>query len=158
MTDFDITKLVRATLDETELTDPAEIASKLAHEVPARERVAVIEFLLTSYVRSQFYRYAPTSSGGNRSAKVAAIRAAAPGWLRRRVCVGPETYAMLGECGDAELAYLEEARLAKAAQIAAAAEWYANLRAALKRHRAARVDQLPADVLAEFDGAGDVAA
>lgn len=148
----DLYQQVRAVLDETDLTDPHEIAAKVADQLPAKELRQAVRELLAAYVRTQFARltprgYDPTSTY---SAKRAAIAAAAPDWLRRRVCVAPGRFALLGECGYDALHYAEQTRRDHAARVEAAADWFHELAEAVKSHKVPRVDALPPAVLAHF--------
>jgi hypothetical protein len=153
MTDFDISAAVRNILDETDLTDPGDIAAKVAEQIPARQLREVVAYLLRSHVRVEFHRYPPPPtttkpSPANRSAKVTAIREAAPGWLRRRVHVGDSEYMVLADCTYDNLLYLQQERMTKATQLAAAADWYGRAAELVKQHHARCLGALPATALA----------
>jgi hypothetical protein len=165
MTDFDLRTAVRAVIDETDLTDPGDIAAKVAEQIPAKILRAVVVSLLRDYVRVVFHSYPPMRGGENHSrpkpvaspsAKVSAIRRAAPGWLLRRVHVG-DSYLMLSDCGYDHLAYLAQARHAKAAQTTAAAEWYERAAAAVRDAKVSTLGQLPADALDRLGEIGQAA-
>lgn len=153
MSDFDIRATVRAVMDETDLTSPEEIAAKVAESVPQRELRRVLATVLREYVRVEIGRARMTTSRPepevkpSRSAKVTAIRGAAPRWLRERVFVGDSTWLLLGECTYDNLKFLESERQVNAARSAAAAERYGRLAGLVKRHKVSRVADLPRRVL-----------
>jgi hypothetical protein len=150
MTDFDLRRSIRAIVEETDLASPEEITEKLAGQIPARDLRAVVTVLLRDYVRVELSRLRMGAHGGdnpdattNRSAKVAAIRAAAPRWLRDRVFVGGSEWKLLGDCTADNLSYLQQERRDNAARSLAAAEFFASLEKLVRRHKVARVSDLP---------------
>ena len=170
MSAYDIRAAVRAVIDETDLTDPGDIADKVAEQIPAKALRVVVTALLRDYVRVTFHSYPPlrqaavlpgTKAKGapaKVSAKVSAIRQAAPGWLLRRVYVGDSAYLMLAECGYDQLLYLATSRRAKAAQTAAAADWYERAADAVKRANVSTLGQLPTAALDALGGEIEAAA
>lgn len=164
MSDFDIRKAVHAVMAETDLTSPEEIAAKVAEDVPAKALRAVLARVLRTYVRIELgISRMPTmhvpdpanpvsspnirTPGSARSAKVRAIREAAPGWLRDRVYIGNHIWKMIGDCTYENLRYLESERVDNAERSRAAAARYGRLADLVKKHKAARVADLPAHVL-----------
>jgi len=149
MTDFDLRRSIRAIVEETDLASPEEITEKLAGQIPARDLRAVVTVLLRDYVRVELSRLRMRTGSDspdattNRSAKVAAIRAAAPRWLRDRVFVGGSEWKLLGDCTADNLAYLQQERRDNAARSLAAAEFFASLEKLVRRHKVARVSDLP---------------
>lgn len=155
MTDFDIRKAVHAVMDETDLTSPEEIAAKVAESVPAKDLRRVLATVLRDYVRVEIGRErmtGPPAPNSNRSAKVTAIRDAAPRWLRERVFVGGSAWLLLADCSYENLKFLESERLENAARSAAAAERYGRLADLVKRHKVSRVADLPRRVLDAEEG------
>lgn len=160
--DFDVRAAVRAVMAETDLAEPSDIAAKVAESIPAKQLRAVVAVVLRDYVRIQlhegrratdFAALADVSPAGvkpNASAKVRAIRDAAPRWLRDRVFIGVG-WTLLGECTYENLRYLESERRDNAAASTAAAEYYARLAELVRRHNVACVADLPLHVLAESD-------
>lgn len=160
---FSIRSAVRAVIDDTDLASPEEIAAKVAESIPAKELRAVVAVVLRDYVRIQLHQgrlstsfvspsdVKPSDVKPNGSAKVRAIRDAAPRWLRDRVYIGAAGWTLLGECTYENLLYLESERLDNAAASTAAAQRYARLAALVKRYKVARVADLPKRVLAESD-------
>lgn len=92
-----------------------------------------------------------------RSAKVAAIRAAAPKWLSERLNTGtePGDYKRIGDCTFEDLMFAVEQRREQVVRTAAAADWYERLAELVRTHGVELVRDLPESVLA---GAGGAAA
>jgi hypothetical protein len=148
MTDFSLRALVRNVLDETDLTSPDEIAEKVAASIPKEQLRAVLALTLRDFVRIEMTRSRSAGQNdekqprpANRSAKVSAIRDAAPKWMRERVYVGT-TWKLLAECTYDNLMFLVADRSALAAQNQAAAERYQKIADAVKRARVACVADL----------------
>jgi hypothetical protein len=149
MTDFSLRALVRNVLDETDLTSPDEIAEKVAASIPKDQLRAVLAMTLRDFVRVEMTRVRSAGQNddkaqprpANRSAKVTAIRDAAPKWMRERVYVGT-TWKLLAECTYDNLMFLVADRSALAAQNSAAADRYQKIADAVKRARVACVADL----------------
>jgi hypothetical protein len=90
-----------------------------------------------------------------RSAKVAAIRAAAPKWLEDRYCVGggDDDWKFLGDCGFTDLMFAAGQRREQAARTSAVAERLEGLAELVRTHGVERVRDLPASVLDSVGGA-----
>lgn len=149
MSDFDLRKAIRTVLDETDLSSPEEVAQKVAESIPANRRLAVLAMALRDTVRIEMSRIRndpPPSLKGNASAKVRAIREAAPKWLRDRVYVGTG-WTLFGDCSYEEVLYLRTERLENAARSHAKGEHYGRVAAEMKRCRVTRVADLPRRVL-----------
>lgn len=161
MSAYDIRAAVKAVIDETDLTSPEEIAAKVAEMVPGRDLRPTLATVLRDFVRIELGRarsgaYQPTAQVPpdrltNRSAKVSAIRDAAPRWLRERVYTGESGWLLLGDCSYDHLKYLQSERLENAARSAAAADRYGRLADLVKRHKVSRVSDLPRRVLDASD-------
>jgi len=97
----------------------------------------------------------PPARQSARSAKVAAIRAAAPKWLEDRYCVGSgdDDWKFLGDCGFADLMFAATQRREQAARTSAAAERLEGLAELVRSHGVDRVRDLPEAVLASVGGA-----
>jgi hypothetical protein len=157
MAEYDIRKAVKAVMDGSDLASPEEIATKVAEGVPPRNLRSVLATVLRVYVRVELGRermatsprQAPEAKApvkANRSAKVAAIREAAPRWLRDRVFVGTQ-WLLLGDCSYVHLKFLESERTANASRSAAAAARYGHLAELVKQYHVSRVADLPRAVL-----------
>lgn len=152
MTSYDIRAAIRTMIDETDLTAPEDIAARVVQEVPEDQLRAVLAMVLREYIRVELGRQRMAPQPGptpapTRSAKVSAIRAAGPKWLRDRVFVGNSTWLMLGECGYEQLRYLESERRTNAARSVAAADRYARLAELVETYNVPRVADLPVEVL-----------
>lgn len=97
----------------------------------------------------------PAAGRPVRSAKVAAIRAAAPKWLEDRYCVGAGDgdWKFLGDCGFADLMFAAGQRREQAARTSAVAGRLEGLAELVRVHGVERVRDLPVSVLAEVGGA-----
>jgi hypothetical protein len=90
-----------------------------------------------------------------RSAKVAAIRDAAPKWLRDRLNTGgdPREWKRVGDCTFSDLMFAAAQRREQAARTSAAAERLEALAELLRAHKVELVRDLPQSVLVEMGGA-----
>src|SRR5262249_54237544 len=134
------------------LISPEDIAARVAKAWPANRLRSAFAYILRDFVRIEMGRGRNHDSAlrPTGSAKVRAIRAEAPKWLRDRVYVGTG-WTLLGQCGYEELLYLESERLDNAAKSNAAAKRYRRLADELKRHKVGKVADLPNKaVLAAF--------
>jgi len=164
---YDLRADIKTVLDSTSLTDPGEIADKVAESVPARALRAAFRVTLRAYVRQVMAERRTfsdpnfqTSSSGHplndahdprvaagRSFKVRAIR---DGWqkqLDNRVHVGNSEWKFLGDCTYDNLYALAGEREKHAAKNEAWARYYRSLAALLTEHDVERVRDLPAEVL-----------
>lgn len=159
MSDFDLRGTVRAILDETDLAAPEEIAEKVIGAIPKDAIPSVLRMLLREWVHVELSRArmkapestAPSSAKPNRSAKVQAIRDAAPGWLRDRVWIGGGAYALVGDCTYENLQFLQADREQSAARHLASADAFARLAGLVRKHKVPRVGDLPKRVLDGFE-------
>lgn len=171
---FNLTELVRKVMDETDIADPGALAAKVAEQIPARQRVAALHQALPNFVRVTIGRsrgpHAHTNNGHGpaggpagrtqaaRSAKVTAIRNAAPVWkraLRERIHVGNRRWAMVGKCSYEELMYAVTERRRIAAQIGDSADRYEKVALALVEYGVETPEQLPESVLADLFPSND---
>lgn len=141
-------------LDTSDLTDFAEIAAKVAENVPAKELRTALGECLVSYVRmtcSQRRMANPILHTGQQSArspKVAAIRDAHAAWLRELIAVdGGQKF--LGECTYMDLMFAAEKRRKHAAETAAQARRFEEIAALLQEHAVETVAELPPSALLE---------
>ncbi len=160
MSDFSLRKAARRVLDETDLTAPEDIADKVLAMLPAEEKEAVLRFLMISWVSNEVTRRAEFTGARKfdrdgkrtaaRSAKVSAIRAAAPKWLRDRVYVGGGRRILLADCSYENLMYLQADRYESAEKFTAVGDKFGQLASLVLQHGVERVADLPAAVLSEF--------
>lgn len=164
MNDFDLRATVRAILDETDLTSPEEVTDKVIGTIPKEAVQSVLWMLLRDWVHVEFSRQrmksvannfngtrpgpAPSSSG---SAKVRAIRDAAPKWLRDRIWMGGVSYGLMADLTYDNLQFLQADREQSAARHLASADAFARLAVLVKKYKVARVGDLPLKVLAAFE-------
>lgn len=152
MTTFDLRAAVRHVLDTTDLADPRDIATKVAENVPANQRIYALTTALDPYVREAIQRrrnsnpIIGSASPRTGSSKVAAIQAYARA-LRDQVHVGAGAWKPLGDCTYDDLMFAAEERREHARQNAAAAERYQTLADLVRDEGAARVADLPVEVL-----------
>lgn len=161
MSTFDIRAAVREVIDTTDLTDPGDIALKVAENVPSKHLREVLAAVLRDFVRIEFHAYdrrrpsaEPTTERhprGPRSAKVGAIRAWAR-LLRKPVAVEANVWKQFGECTLDDLGFLAEDRRRNAAESVAAAERFDKYSAAMAEYGVATVADLPDDVIASIEG------
>ena len=161
MSGFDLRHVLHQVLDETDLASPDEITDKVVGFIPQSAVQPVLRMLLRDWIRSEMSRYrmkAPPPEveqarpiRSARSVKVQAIRAAAPQWLRDRVCVGSGVWSLMQDLTYENLQYLHAARQETAAKHMASAAAFEALGALVKKHRVARVGDLPARVLEAFE-------
>jgi len=161
---YDLRAEIRNVLDTTDLTDPGDIADKVAKSIPAKALRDVVRMMLRSYVRqvnNERRTYSPPnfSTGGQRrsdaqvniaagrSAKVQAIRDGWQAQLDNRVHVGQSEWKFLGDCTYDNLYALAAERETHAAKNASWARYYRSLAGLLTEHGVETVRDLPATVL-----------
>lgn len=175
MTDFDLRKATHAVMDETDLSSPDEVADKVMAMIPTGRVRAILRQLLRDWVRVEFGRRrmaspspirsaspspAPSLNGrkpkqtANPSAKVRAIREAAPRWLRDRVFVGNHNYKLVQDCTLLDVQFLRAATKERIGREQSTERKWAWAEAEMVRHRVARLGDLPVTVL---DGWRDAA-
>jgi hypothetical protein len=171
---FDIRTAIREVLDQTDITDPGDIAEKVAAEVPQDELRPVLTLVLRDFVRieiglgrarhraeatpeSETPRLEPEATGRrakqpfNPSTKVEGIRQTAPRWLHDRVSVGDAGWKLTADCTYEDLKTLQLQRLKNAARSQAIAKWYGRLADLVRENQVDRVGDLPTDVLIAFE-------
>jgi hypothetical protein len=156
MTDYDLRASIRVVMDETDLASPDEIATKVAAGIPRDQLRAVLVLTLKAFVHAEMTRIRPRLRGAGLdspaadSAKVRAIREAAPRWMRERVFVGTD-WRLLSDCTYENLLFLVQDRMTHAAQNQAAADRYQRIADAVKRHKVSRVADLPKTALTRLE-------
>lgn len=153
---YNLHDAVASVLDTTNLTEPAEIAAKVAENVPSRELRRVVGELLPAYVREvnrHRRNLGLTSENANqsaRSSKVAAFRAIGRAWLRNRIQV-ESGWKLLADCSYEDLMWAAENRRQIAAQNFAKAEEYEALAQHVQAHGVDRLADLPDAALDELE-------
>lgn len=172
-TAFSLRQLIREVAESTTLADPAEIASEVAGRVPDEHVREAFTEMLRGYVRQVLTdeRTFPSlpqpretedktrpkgSRPGNRSRKVAGIRAAWAKVLTERVHVGPAPtdWKLFGDCDADDLDFMAGEREQIAEQNHTKAEHYRKVRKLLVEHSADTVRGLPEKVLDDAFGGG----
>jgi hypothetical protein len=168
---YDLRADIKAVLSDSSLTDPGEIADKVAESIPTRALRSALRVTLRSYVRqvmAEGRTYSPpnfTASSSRsqvdtqalhaagRSSKVRAIR---DGWQRaldNRVHVGDSQWKLLGDCTYTDRYALAAEREKHAAKNQAWAHHYHSLAGLLTEYDVETVRDLPAQVLMPAIGA-----
>lgn len=156
MSDFDIRAAIRNVVEESNLSDPGDIAAKVIDQIPGRDLRAVLTVVLREYVRTQLHSFErwrapdPEPVKANRSAKVAAVRAWAR-MLRKPVAVEDNIWKQFGDCGVEDLLFLAEDRRRNAAESIAAAERFEKYVAAVEESGVDTVAELPDAVIASIE-------
>jgi len=161
---YDLRADIKAILSGTSLTDPGDVADKVAESVPVKALRAALRVTLRAYVRQIMAEErtlsAPNFGSGqaerdNQGHPAAAGfswkgRAIRDGWQRQldaRVHVGDSAWKFLGDCTYDDLQALSAEREKHAQKNAAWARHYRFLASLLTEHDAATVRDLPAEVL-----------
>lgn len=148
--------LISSVLAETDITDPREVAAKVAAMIPPQQVEQILVDALVADVRTVMgarrnaaleNALAPRPANPARSAKVSGIRDWWSEMLAARVHVGGGQWVTLGDCGDDELAFAEAERRADAERELRRADMYTQLRKLLRKHKARTVAALPVDVV-----------
>lgn len=156
---YDLRKVVREFLDETDLTDFREMGAELARRIPSKDlRSALATALpdLLSTVNQQRRMSNPIISGTSgpvRSPKVAGIAAMHAAALRALVHVGGGANKHLGDCTYEDLMFAAAERREQARRNAAKADQYEALANRLRASGFTRVADLPAADVAELGAA-----
>lgn len=159
---YELRKIVCQVLDTTSITDPAEVALKVAEVVPAKELRAALAEALAHYVATvnqQRRMGNPILRGEEpskpvRSQKVAGIAAWHAAALADRVSVAGGGWKVLGDCTYEDLMFNAEMRRDLARRNAVKADQYEALARRLVVLGVETVAQLP---VSEFDGLGAAA-
>lgn len=158
MTVYDVREAIRAVVEDSDLTDPGDIAAKVVEQIPSRDLRPVLALVLREYVRTQLHSFerwrtrleGEESQRPNRSAKREAIRA----WarvLRKPVAVEDNVWKQFGECTVEDLRFLAVDRRQNAAESIAAAERFEKYTAAVDECGVEVVADLPDDVIASIE-------
>lgn len=155
---FDLTGMIRQILEETDLSEPADIARELVTRIPPEALRVTLETVLPAYVRNRIAAERAVTTPANakrlmvRSSKVGGVQE----WWRRalddRVSVHGD-YKRLGDCTRLDLQFLAENLREKAEALTSKAKRYEALRDRLPADRPeAKVSDLPVPVLREWIG------
>lgn len=146
----ELSGLVRAVAADYPEADPRELARHLAKETPPRQ---VMDFYVEALVpivrhalideRSAAMSNALSPRPSGRSAKLAEIRDWWAEMLAARVHVGESRWMCLGDCGVDELQFCVAERMWTVERIEAQIAQYDRLLTLLRKHKAARVRDLP---------------
>jgi hypothetical protein len=155
-----IDELFHKTREETDLSDPTEIAEMVDKQLTARERRELFPLLLRRYIVGKLTRERTSGQGGDdtqsRTAgrhptvgkRVKAIRETA--WakeLRVSEFVGNGLWIPLADCGPTELDFIAANRRRDAARYTARAERYAKLAEALRKAHKNKLSDFSEDPL-----------
>jgi hypothetical protein len=157
MTDFDLRAAVIVVLDTTPLTEPADIATKVAKNVPAKQLRAALTAALVSYVATvnQQRRMDNPLLGGSQSGRSSKVAGIADWWtaaMRDRVHVDGGQ-KMLGDCTFADLMFAAAERRQQARWNEAKADQYEALAKKLREHDVECVSGLPRSAVDEWGNA-----
>lgn len=172
---YDLRASVKQVLDGSSLNSPAEIAAKVAEDVPSHALRACLRLTLAAYaaqiIREDRNYASPnfqtpasqTALGSQNDVAGGAPSAARRSWgaryrdawqrsLTSRVHVGDSQWKQLGDCTYADLEAIAAERNRNAEKNAAAARYYNGLRALLTEHAVDTVRDLPTEVLMDALG------
>jgi hypothetical protein len=157
MTDFSLKAEIKKVIDETDLTDPRDLAAKVAENIPVKLRLDALKQALPELVRVELTRarMSPPPMLPNRSSKVTAIREDWRRHLRDRVHVGRSEWVMLADCSAEHFRSAAEERRAFAAANLAAAARYELYAVACEEHGVDRFADLPESVQAALLGGAE---
>lgn len=169
MTAYDLRAEVRSVLDDGSLRSPAEIATKIAGDIPSRALRDVVRATLPGFV-AQMVRehrtYSPPnfrSGHGSHDTHTASAAAGRSWWrdgvrdgwprqLQNRLHVGGGEWTFLGDCTYENLKFIAAERETNADRNRAWARYYRNLAALLTDHDVKVVRDLPPEVLMDVLG------
>lgn len=156
---FDLTGMIRQILEETDLSEPADIARELVTRIPPEALRDTLETVLPAYVRNRIAAERAVTSPMAaqrmmvRSAKVGGVQE----WWRKalddRVSVRGD-YKRLGDCTRLDLTFLAENLRERAEAMVSKAARYEALRDRVEalRREDAKVSDLPVSVLRDWIG------
>jgi hypothetical protein len=175
MNEFSLRHLTREVLRGTTMTDPSDIAREINRRIADDDCRTALRQALRGYVREEITRLRrhpgpeetePISNvtlfvSGNapaaqkpaaarppaRSVKVAGIRDWWSAKLRELTHVGESEWRRLGDCSFEDLMFAAAERHEHAARNAARAAWYEQLAETVQAAGAARVRDLPSEIL-----------
>lgn len=139
--------IIRAILDETDLTTPEAVAAEAVRRTPDEHIREFYRQAVRGQARVQMHAIPSTPPAVTRSAKFAAIADMHSRQLKARVFVGDQ-WKMLGQCTYDDVLALADSRQQLAEENAAAAEKFRRVAKELQNAGAETVADLPADVLA----------
>lgn len=165
MTDYDVRAAIREVVEHSDLSDPGEIAAKVAENVPAKVLRTVFTDVLREYVRIALHSYSKWGRAGAaaegdesessahpaKSAKVSGYQS----WariLRQPVSVEGNAWKPFGQCFTADVDYLASSRRKIAENVLAEAARYEKYAAAMREHGAPVVSLLPEEVGMAIEG------
>lgn len=153
MSDFDLHALVVRELESSPTPDPYIVAKGVAAAIPAEEMRGVLDAVLPLYIRNvgnQWARNITRRDVGD-TALDGACRKALAYITRKAIALSTEvpTYKALADCTRDEVLIAVGIRRDKVIQIASEASRLEALADAMAQHKAERVADLPAEVLAE---------
>lgn len=159
MTDVNHRAIIREVLEETDETDPAEVAKMVVERIDRRRYKAVLTVLMRAEVRDVYssMRTGRIESGEKErqrepsrpaapSSKVKGIREAWKAHLRDRLHVAPGTYKQLVACTYDDLMYAAKERREQAYSFRAWAGIYEAWAKELREHKAETFGDLPTGV------------
>lgn len=156
MSEFSLRKLAREVWDDLGSADYHVVAKELGRRVPAGSREAALNEALLEYARHFVVGLRPTARkakgagqrNSGRSAKVAGIRRMWP--QLRATYLTRDGQKALGDCSRTDVVFIAEHLGKKARECQAKASWLRDLAGELGTHEAARVRDLPDEVLAQY--------
>lgn len=168
---WDLTRAINQVLNTSNLTDPREIAEKIADDVPATILRAVLREALVHNVRAFITQHRARDAedvgsvaslqpkrvpASNRSAKVAAIREAAPRWLQDRISTR-DGWKFIADCTVADMRHAADQRRRIAGQIERAATRFDALADQMERCNVSYVRDLPHALLRQLQSTQRIA-
>lgn len=155
--EFSLRAVVQAVLAESGTEDRQQLVKEVEHLVARKDAAEALRQALPAFVHqvmtgSRYGAFTPPAASrpSGRSPKVTAIREAWRRHLEARYTVADGGWRKLGDFGHADLLYKAAELEAKARENTARAAVMTELAATLAGHSAARVRDLPDDVLAPF--------
>ena len=149
--DLNLRGLTRDVLRTSTLADPSDIADEVYRRIGEDQLRAALRDALRVFVRQVISEERSHTTirpeSASPSAKVAAIRDYWQRSLRDRVHASASEWKLLGDCSAADLDFAAAERQEQAERNAAKARQYRMLARLVEEHGAARVRDLPADVL-----------
>lgn len=149
---FSISSAVRSVLNETDLTDPGDIADVVIKDMSEEVLKESFRFLLRDYVRVQFHGY-PRADPPNRrpkSPKQDAIRAYAERWLHGRIFTGEE-YKLRADCTQDDVQLIIAARFRERDKLDRAGKRWEAVLAEMIRHGYEVIGDLPTSVIFSYE-------
>lgn len=145
---------IRALLNDTDLSEPADVAGKLLADMGREERAdafAEVAEMVVSVFMTRDRMHPGERPQAGRPAQTRAQRVA--GWwkveLRKRYR-GAEGWLMLGEFSADDHTFAAGERRSRAAAILAVADWHERCAEAMRAAEADHFEDLPAEVLVDL--------